>query len=295
MDFLKKNLPYIALAWISFAWGTTWLASKEGVKYVNPIQLVAMRQIIAATAYFVFFIAIKKFAWPNKKQWKTIIILCFFNFICSNTLSTWGVKYISSGLGAIIGTIFPIFLVIIQIIRKEYVPKKVIAYLFLCFIGICIVFYDYLPDFTKADFTFGIILSLIAAFTWAIFTYLTKQFATTFNPYLNLGYQMLLSSLFLFTYLFFSGTATPLSSWPSNAWNSLLYLVIIGSIITFVAFAYMVQKLPPTVSSLYAYLNPIVALILGNILFQEKLNWHLAIGIVVILFGIYKVNSIMRK
>ncbi|MFM2327860.1 MAG: hypothetical protein RIR31_2062, partial [Bacteroidota bacterium] len=110
----SKQKALLALAWVCFFWGTTWLASKEGVRHMPAIQLCAIRQLLGGIIYLIYFI-VKKHPWPKGKQWGAILILSFLNFMLSNGLSTWGVQYISSGLGAIIGAIFPLWLVIIAL------------------------------------------------------------------------------------------------------------------------------------------------------------------------------------
>ena len=90
------GLPILALCWVSFFWGTTWIASKEGVKHMPALQLVAIRQFLGGAVYVSYFL-FKKTPWPKAKQWQTIIILSLLNFVFSNGLSTWGIKYISSG------------------------------------------------------------------------------------------------------------------------------------------------------------------------------------------------------
>jgi drug/metabolite transporter (DMT)-like permease len=129
----------LALAWVCFFWGTTWLASKEGVKHMPAIQLCAIRQFCGGILYLIFFI-IKKHPWPKGKQWATILVLSFLNFMISNGLSTWGVQYISSGLGAIIGAIFPLWLVIIFFVNGQRLPKKAVLGLLMGFGGVCIIF-----------------------------------------------------------------------------------------------------------------------------------------------------------
>jgi drug/metabolite transporter (DMT)-like permease len=292
---IKKYLPYLALLWLCIGWGTTWVASKEGVKHMPALQLVAIRQFIAAMAFLLFFLLFKKITWPNKAQWKTIFVLCFLNFICSNALSTWGVKYISSGLGAIIGTVFPLFLVLIQYFKKEFVPKKAIYGLGICFAGICVVFYDYLSDFLDQKFVYGILASVTAAFTWALCSFYTRSYANTYNPYLSLGIQMLLSSILIYSVSFLSNQTIPITNINETAWYAIIYLVIIGSILTFIAFIYALQTLPPTLSSTYAYINPIVAILLGVWKFNEKLTPNILIGVVVILSGLFLVNRELKK
>lgn len=288
------GLPILALCWVSFFWGTTWIASKEGVKHMPPMQLVAIRQFLGGILYVGYFL-FKKTPWPKRHQWKTILILSLLNFVLSNGLSTWGVKYISSGLGAILGAIFPIWIVIISYFRGEKLNSKAVIGIIICFSGVCIIFYEHLKDFLDPNFSFGIFLSIIATLTWAFGTLYTKKKAASFNPYFSLGLQMLISSLSLFTVIGATGSTIPLTEIPSNSWWSIAYLVIIGSVLTFIAFIYALQKLPAEINSIYAYINPVVAVILGAIMFGEPLTLYIAFGGFIVLVGLYLVNLALRK
>jgi drug/metabolite transporter (DMT)-like permease len=288
------GLPILALCWVSFFWGTTWIASKEGVKHMPALQLAAIRQFIGGFLYISFFL-FKKTPWPKGKQWNTILILSILNFVLSNGLSTWGVKYISSGLGAIIGAIVPLWIVIISFFRGERLVRLAVIGLIVSFGGICLIFYDHLSDFIKPDFRFGIFISLISTLTWAFGSLYTKKKAASFNPYFSLGLQMFLSSILLFAYTGATGTSVPLSSIPAISWWSIAYLVVFGSVLTFIAFIYALQHLPAQISSVYAYINPIIAVILGAVIFGETLNAAIAIGGAVTLFGLYLVNYSLRK
>lgn len=288
------GLPILALCWVSFFWGTTWIASKEGVKHMPALQLAAIRQFIGGFLYLAFFI-FKKTPWPKGKQWKSILILSVLNFVLSNGLSTWGVKYISSGLGAIIGAIFPLWIVIITFFRGERLARLAVIGLFISFAGVCVVFYDHLGDFLKPDFRFGIFISLISTLTWAFGSLYTKKKAASFNPYFSLGLQMFISSILLFAFTGATGTSVSLGEIPMISWWSIAYLVFFGSVLTFIAFIYSLQHLPAAINSVYAYINPIVAVILGFVIFGEPLTVALAIGGGVTLFGLYLVNFSMRK
>ncbi|MGZ9677320.1 DMT family transporter [Flavobacterium sp. GNP001] len=288
------GLPILALCWISFFWGTTWIASKEGVKHMPALQLVAIRQFLGGIIYISFFL-FKKTPWPKGKQWKTIAILSILNFVLSNALSTWGVKYISSGLGAIIGACVPLWIVIISFFQGERLSKFSILGLLISFSGVCVIFYDHLADFLIPDFRFGIIISVISTITWAFGTLYTKQKAASFNPYFSLGIQMFLSSFLLFAYNGATGTAVNLSDIPAISWWSIAYLVVFGSVLTFIAFIYALQNLPAAISSVYSYINPIIAVLLGALIFGETLNAAIATGGSVTLFGLYLVNYSLRK
>jgi drug/metabolite transporter (DMT)-like permease len=288
------GLPIIALCFVCFFWGTTWIASKEGVKHMPALQLAGMRQFIGGFLYVCYFL-FKKTPWPKGKQWKTILILSILNFVLSNGLSTWGVKYISSGLGAIINAVFPLWIVIITIFRGEKLVRLAVFGLIISFGGVCVIFYDHLTDFLNPDFRFGILLSVLATITWAFGSLYTKKKAASFNPYFSLGLQMLISSFILLAITGATGTGVNIASIPANSWWAISYLVIIGSVLTFIAFIYMLQKLPPEINSIYAYINPIIAVLLGSVVFGELLSIAIAIGGGITLCGLYMVNYSMRK
>ncbi len=296
--FLSKintiGLPILALCWVSFFWGTTWIASKEGVKYMPGLQLAGIRQFIGGFLYVSYFLY-KKTPWPKGKQWKTIFILSILNFVLSNGLSTWGVKYISSGLGAIIAAIFPLWIVFITVFRGEKIARLAVLGLIISFAGVCVIFYDHLGDFLNPGFRFGIFLSLLSTVTWAFGTLYTRKKAASFNPYFSLGLQMLISSVFILAVTEATGTGVTIASIPANSWWAIAYLVVIGSILTFIAFIYVLQKLPPELTSIYAYINPIVAVLLGSLIFGETLTMAIAMGGGVTLCGLYMVNYSMRR
>ncbi len=296
--FLSKingvGLPILALCWVSFFWGTTWIASKEGVKYMPAFQLAGIRQGIGGILYVSYFL-FKKTPWPKGKQWKTILILSVLNFVFSNGLSTWGVKYISSGLGAIIGAIFPLWIVLIMLFKGEKINRLSILGMMVSFGGICFIFYEHLADFINPDFRFGIFLSLFSTVTWAFGSLYTKKKAASFNPYFSLGLQMLISSFFILMVTEATDTGVSIASIPAQSWWAIGYLVIVGSVFTFIAFIYALQKLRPEVSSIYAYINPIVAVLFGTLIFGEPLTFFIAVGGIITLSGLYLVNYSIRK
>lgn len=280
----------LALAAVCLLWGTTWVASKEGTRYIPALQLAGMRQLLAGILYVCFFIY-KRTPLPRGKEWRPVLLLSFLNFVMSNGLSTWGVKYISAGLGSIMGAIFPLWLVVIGLFtQQEKMPKRAIAGLLLGFGGVCLIFYDHLKDFLDPDFRFGITLSLIATWTWAFATLYTKQQATKFNPYFSLGIQMFLSGIFLTAFTQITGWSIPLASIPFSSWMVIGYLVFFGSVLSFIAYLYALQHLPTEQASIYAYVNPLVALLCGALLFDERITAYILIGGAITLVGVWMVN-----
>jgi len=291
----KRAKALFALALVCFFWGTTWIASKEAVQHMHPLQMAGIRQFLGGFCYLLFFLA-KGASWPKGRDWITILILSFLNFMLSNALSTWGVRYISAGLGSVIGAIFPLWLVLINIAgSKMKVPRRTVFGLLLGFSGICVIFYEYLLDFLNPDFRLGIFLSLASTWSWAFGTLYTKKQAANFNPYFSLGLQMVISGLTLFGISHATGTAIPLGVISWQGWAAIAYLVLFGSIISFIAYLYALQNLPTEQASLYAYVNPIVAVLLGWMIFNEKLTVFIVIGTLISLFGVYLVNKEARR
>jgi drug/metabolite transporter (DMT)-like permease len=282
-----------ALTLVCILWGTTWLASKEGVKHIpDALQMAGIRQLLGGICYVSFFLY-KKAALPRGKEWIPIFVLSFLNFVLSNGLSTLALQFkISAGLGSIIGAIFPLWLVVIGFfMAKGKMPALAISGLLLGFGGVCIIFYDHLNEFLDPQFRFGILLSVTATWTWAIATLYTKKQATHFNPYFSLGLQMVISGIVLYSFSSATGRAVPVLSVPWQSWAAIAYLVVFGSLIAFVCYLYALQHLPTEQASIYAYINPIVAVILGSVVFDEKLTLFLAIGGLVTLLGVYLVNK----
>lgn len=229
---------------------------------------------------------------PSREEFIPLIVLSILNFVMSNGFSTWGLKYISAGLGSIMGAIFPLWIVVIGLFTESTrPPKKAIAGLIIGFGGICVIFYDHLVDFINPDFRFGIFLSLIATWTWAFGTIYTKSHAKIFNPYFGLGFQMVLSGIILSSVSFFDPGFTPISEIPQSTWFAIFYLVIFGSLIGFMCYLYALQHLPTEQTTIYAYVNPIIALLSGWLILDEPLNPVIIGGCFITLAGIFLVNS----
>jgi len=286
-----KAKAIFALSLVCFFWGTTWIASRQGVLHMPPLQLAGMRQFLGGLCYVIFF-SVRGEGWPSRKQWQTIIILGILNFLLANGLTTWGVKHISAGLGSIIGATFPLWIVVVNLFSAgSKLPVKAILGFIIGFTGVCIIFYEHLHDFRNAGFRFGIILSFIGTTSWAFGTIYTKKKAESFNPYFSLGLQMCISGLGLLTISEFTGNSISFTDIPWQSWLAISYLVIFGSVISFIAYLYALQNLTTEQTSIYAYINPVVAVLLGWLVFDERLTVFIAVGGLITLAGVYLINK----
>jgi drug/metabolite transporter (DMT)-like permease len=297
----SKQKSYIALATICIVWGITWVVSKHAIVYGNfpPLQLSGIRQTIAGGIFCIYFL-IKGYGFPKVKDWKTLIVLSILMFALSNGLSTVAVTSVGSGLGSVIGAITALWLALFgYFVLKQKVNRNTIIGLIFGFAGILIIFYDKLDAFANKDFTIGIIISILATVTWALGTIYTVKTSVKGNAWYNTGWQMLISGVIL-TALSYTQHRVPFSDIKMVGWLDLSILVIGGSLLTFVCYMYLLQKLPAAQVSIYVYINPIIAVLLSHWVFindakyYEPLTATLGIGAAITLLGVYLVNNSMK-
>jgi drug/metabolite transporter (DMT)-like permease len=286
---------YFALALVCLVWGVSWVGTKEAVRYMPPFQMVGIRQILAGLAYVFYFMLIRA-KLPRKKEWYPILLLSLLNCVISNGLATWGVKLTTAGLSAIMGAIFPLWLVVILAARgKQRIPPLAWIGILVGFSGVCIVFYEHLHELFNYSFLGGITLGLFASLAWAYGTIYTKEYALDFNPYHSIGWQMLISGFALTIIAQISGEVIPIKDIKLYTWSAIFFLVVVSSIIAFLAYLYALQKLPTGIVSVYAYVNPIVAVLAGSLFTGEPLTVLIITGSLVTLAGVYIVNRALHK
>lgn len=292
----SKRNAYFALAATSLIWGTTWVASRIGVQYVPGLELSYIRQFIAGSVLLAFFF-IKGEKLPTWPQFRWLFILSIFMFVLANGLSTWSVKYISSGLASLISALYPLCVVIIEMLlfkKNNNTPLTFIG-LFVGIAGVAVVFYENAFHTQPEGYGIGVMLGVIAMIGWSIGTIFVARNKYRMNPYYAVGWQMFISSFLIFITAHVTGNNIPVSAIPYQTWIAIAYLIVMGSVAAFIAFIYSIKYLPPAISSLYAYINPIVAMITGAILLNEPLTFNLIIGAFITLIGVYLVNYSIKK
>jgi drug/metabolite transporter (DMT)-like permease len=294
MSTQKK--AYLALTITSIVWGTTWVASKMGVKHMPAFELASIRQFLGGSIYVIFFL-IKGEKLPTKKQFLWLVPLAFLMFVSANGIATYGLQFISSGLAALIAALYPLSVVLIE--RFYYKAIKINAPtligLLLGLLGIGFIFYKDSMQIHGSNYVLGVLLSLFAMFSWSIGSILIARNKTDMNAYNAIGWQMLISAACMGLYTIYSGDYIPLNAIPAVSWGVIIYMVIGGSIFAFVSFIYSMKHLHPAISSLYAYINPIVAIWVGSLLLGEPMTWNSIIGTICTLIGVYLVNRSLKK
>ena len=290
---MKKDLliPYIALSAICLIWGTTYLVLRIAVLHFPPFLFVTIRQLLAGSLLIAFMLLSGKAAWPDRAHLFRQAVAGFFMISLGNGLVAWAEVVIPSGVAAIICSLMPMVVILINLgVNKDERPTvAILTGVLLGLGGIMMIFGEHLVEFAKIEYQLGILVIFIAVLSWAGGSVWLKRRGNDGNAFLNAGLQMFFGGIWLIPgALIFDDLGHV--TWSAEAFYSMIYLVLIGSIVAYACYSYVLRKLPMTIVSLYAYVNPIVAVTLGWIVLSEKLNLRIGIAILVTVAGIYIVN-----
>lgn len=287
----KKYLAFLALATVCLIWGTTYLALRIAVVHFPPFLFSAIRQTTAGLVLLAFMFTLGKASIPARSHIIRQAIGGFFMISLGNGLVAWSEMHIPSGVAAIICSLMPVMVILINLtINKDERPTvPIIIGLAIGLIGIVMIFSEHISEFSNRQYQLGIVMTFVAVISWATGSIWIKKRNGESNPFVNAGLQMFFGGLWMFP---FSVAFDDLShlSWSGEAIYALLYLIVFGSIVAYASYSYALKKLPMTIVSLYAYVNPIVAILLGWAVLGEKLNARIAIAIALTIAGIYIVN-----
>lgn len=293
----KSNTnAYLALVVVSIFWGTTYLASRIGVRHTHGLMLAGVRQTIAGVLLTSFFL-LKGYKLPERFVLSRLFVMGIMMLCLSNGLITWAMQYIPSGLCAIIVATVPIWITIFSyfLVQRTKFTILLIAGMLIGLLGVAGIFYDYLSSLTNPEFRFGIFLTLISCISWAIGSVLTARWALKINFLYGAGFQMLFSGVIMVIVAMLMGYSLPLDNLNMELWGSVVYLVFAGSILGYSSYVFVLNNLPTSLASVYAYINPIVAVLLGWLILQEHLNWVTGISCLVTLGGVYLVNMAVNR
>jgi drug/metabolite transporter (DMT)-like permease len=295
---MKKDLHrgYIALGLVSFFWGTTYMASRIGAQHMPGLFVSGVRQFSSGILLVSFFL-IRGYSIPGWNAMKKISLQGILLLCVANGLLTWSLEYISSGLAAIIAALVPLFITLftIWLSRCAKITRWMIAGIIIGFAGVLTIFYDYLAQMQSRSFAFGVGLALLSTLTWSFGTVYTSKQKLSVGILFNVGLQMLIAGTVLLIICGLTGKYANLAETGHASWFALLYLVVFGSLLAYSAYVFAISKLPPTLVSIYAYINPIVAVGLGWLLLQEKMNSNMILGTIITLSGVYLVNREFKR
>ena len=281
----------MALAAICLIWGTTYVVLRIAVLHFPAFLFVMIRQLIAGGLLIGFMMLVKGTPVPSRAHVARQAVAGFFMITLGNGLVAWAEMYIPSGVAAIICSLMPVVIILINLgVNKDERPTvPILIGVLLGLAGILMIFGEHLSEFAQQKYQWGIAMIFIAVVSWAGGSVWLKKRGNDGDPFLNAGLQMFFGGIWLApaTLLFDDLTTV---SWSHEAFYAMIYLVLIGSIVAYACYTYVLRKLPMTIVSLYAYVNPVVAVLLGWLILSEKLNLKIWIAIIITVTGIYIVN-----
>lgn len=295
---MKRELQkaYIALGLVSFFWGTTYIAARVGAQHMPGLFISGLRQFLSGLILVGFFL-VKGYQLPDWKVLKRISIQSIFLLCIANGLLTWSVEYISGGLAAIIAALVPLFIALftVWLSKCAKITRWMLVGLIVGFAGVLIIFYDYLGQLKNPSFLGGVILALISTLSWSFGTVYTSRQKPPIDILFSVGLQMLMAGVLILIACAITGKYVNLANADQSSWIALSYLIVFGSLVAYSAYVFAITKLPPTLVSIYAYINPIVAVGLGWWLLSEKMNLNMIIGTIVTIGGVFLVNREFKK
>jgi drug/metabolite transporter (DMT)-like permease len=281
---MKARLVWLILCGI---WGSTWLFIKLGLADLPPITFAGIRFVIACTILF-FVIRIRDIPLPRaRRDWILLAISGILSFGLNYGLVFWGEQYISSGLAALLQATLPAFGLVFAHFHlpAERLTWTKIVGVVLGVCGVGVVFSNQLALAGGRALAGGVALILSAMFA-AYSNVLVKAYGKNLNPAVLSAGQMFFGLLLLLA------VGIPLEGnplhfhWTPIAMIAMLYLAIVGSVIAFLLYYWLVQNMDVTKSMLIALVTPVVAVLLGMIVLDEEFGWRTLAGGAMIILGI---------
>jgi drug/metabolite transporter (DMT)-like permease len=281
---MKARLVWVILCGI---WGSTWLFIKLGLEDLPPLTFAGIRFVIACTILFTW-IRIRRLQLPiTSSDWSFLAVTGMLSFGLNYGLVFWGEQYISSGLAALLQATLPAFGLVFAHFHLpgERLSWARIGGVILGVLGVGVVFSNQLAVSGRQALA-GCVALILSALFAAYANVLVKARKVKMNPVILAGGQMFFGLLLLFA------VGIPLEGnpfklrWSPMAVVALFYLAIVGSVIAFVLYYWLVNNIAVTKSMLIALVTPVVAVILGMIVLNEEIGWRTLIGGAMIITGI---------
>jgi drug/metabolite transporter (DMT)-like permease len=254
-----------------------------------PVALLAGLRWAAAGALLSLLLPLFGERLPHPRTWASIALAGFLMAVVGNGGVVWAQQYVASGLAAVVVAMVPFWTVLIEAVlpRGERLRMRTLAGLAVGFLGIVVLVWPQL-SLGGAEgrlFVAGVVALQVACLGWALGTSYTKRNAIRGGPMGASAMQMLLSGFMLLAIGTVTGEWSELSFTGRTA-GAMIYLVLCGSIVGYSAYVYALRHLPISTVSLYAYVNPIIAVILGTLLLSEPFSPRIVLATALVFAGI---------
>ncbi len=285
-----------AFAAIYLIWGSTYLAIRFSLETLPPLLTAGIRFLIAGAVLYT--LARRQGAVsPTRAQWRSAVLLGFILFVLNNGSLMWAETRVSSGMAALLIATVPIWMVLLGWLafRGERPGRQVFTGLLVGLVGVILLVRP--GETGQAVDTLGALALLFAAFAWALGSLLSRRLDTPKSPLLGAGMNLIAGSAILMVVSAVTGEMAafnPLAVSLKSA-LSVVYLAIFGSIIAFGAYMWLLSTVPANQVATYAYVNPVVAVLLGGLFADEPLTPQTLIAAAVIVTAVVLITTARRR
>jgi drug/metabolite transporter (DMT)-like permease len=288
----------LAFAIIYLVWGSTFLAIRVGVREVPPLILAAMRFAAAGAAIYFWLIARGEKS-PSAREWISASLLGIVIFVFDYGLLFWAEQRVPSGIAAVILATIPVFMTLSEIIflRTQRLTARLALALLIGIGGVALLMIRSLDLGGAPVDKWGAMALIFAAISWSIASAVTRMVPLPKSKAMSSGAQMLSGGIFLAIAAALTGEYRNFhpSMVSREVWLSLLYLIVAGSIIAYTAFVWLLHYQSPTKVGTYAYVNPIVAVMIGYFWGGEGLSARTVLGSLLILVSVVVITTMRGK
>jgi len=284
----------LAFAIIYLVWGSTFLAIRVGVREVPPFLLAAMRFLVAGLVLYGWMIARGERS-PSLRQWTSASLLAILIFVLDYGLLFWAEERVPSGIAAVMMATIPAFMALSEIIflRTQKLTFRLALALLIGMGGVAVLMSHSLDLGGAAIDMAGAMALIVASMSWAVASALTRMLPLPPSKAMSSGSQMLAGGVLLVLTAVARGEFSNFHPWAISrgAWLSLLYLIVAGSILAFTAYLWLIHHESPTKVGTHAYVNPLVAVLLGYFLGGEALGLRTILGTVFVLISVVVITT----
>jgi drug/metabolite transporter (DMT)-like permease len=271
-------------------WGSTYLAIRVAVREGagwGPFWLGAARVLAAALVLFLLNRMRGVRLRPTRSELGVLAATGLLMWVGGNGGVNWAETRIDSGLAALIVGTMPMWVAIIESHMDRRPPSLLLAgSLIVGFAGLIVLTYPKLRDGVTSDLL-GIAVVVCAAISWGFGSILVNRRALTLDPVVMAGWQQLFGGAGFV--VFALAVREPLPHPTPEAWLAWAYLVLFGSLLAYTSFVYALRLLPTTVVMTYAYVNPVIAVLLGWLILSEPVTGYTLAAMLLIVTGVYGV------
>ena len=288
----------LAFAIIYFVWGSTFLAIRVGVREVPPLVLAAMRFSIAGAVLYGWMLARGERS-PTAREWRSASLLGIVIFVFDYGLLFWSEQRVPSGIAAVMLATIPAFMALSEIIflRTQQLTARLGMALLIGLGGVAVLVSRSLNLGGAPIDKLGAVALIFASISWSVASAMTRKLPLPQSKVMSSGAQMLAGGIFLALAAAVLGEFRNFhpSAVSRGAWFSLLYLIVAGSIIGFTAYVWLIHHESPTKVGTYAYVNPMVAVLVGYFLGGEALSLRTILGTLCVLVSVIVITTTRAK